>query len=72
MCGTVKTWLLIVLIAVAVNSCSHGSQHRKETPDARPAETQKSYKKPAAASADTMVITGKSVVFFGPDSAQWK
>ena len=70
--GTVKTWLLIVLIAAAANACSNSSQRQKETNDTRQAATQKSYKKPAAASGDTMIITGKAAVFYGPDSAQWK
>ena len=72
MCGTVKTWLLIVLVATVTNSCSHSSQRKDETADGGPASTQKGYEKPAVASRDTMVIKGRSVVFFGPDSSQWK
>ncbi|HEX6181499.1 MAG TPA: hypothetical protein VFZ47_09640, partial [Chitinophagaceae bacterium] len=61
-----------MLVAAVTNSCSHSSQRKNETADGGPAATQKSYEKPAAASADTMVIKGRSVVFFGPDSLQWK
>ena len=70
--GTIQTWLLIVWIAAVANSCSHSSQRNNKTADGRPDATQKSYKKPAAASMDTMVITGKSAVFYSPDSLQWK
>ena len=61
-----------IIACMVVCSCGNNPHHTQETGEVSPVVTQKSLKKPAATSQDTLIITGKSVVLFSPDSSQWK